>query len=34
MRGQTEVLRIRKQAVLVELALAGSEARQVEVFLA
>jgi len=34
MRGQTEVLRIRKQAVLVELALAGSQARRVEVFLA
>lgn len=34
MRGQTEILRIRKQAVLVDLALAGSEARRVEVFLA
>ncbi len=31
---QTEILRIRKQAVLVELALAGSASRQVEVFLA
>jgi hypothetical protein len=30
----TELLRIRKQAVLVDLALAGSEARQAEVFLA